>query len=323
MSIRLAFLLAGALLLGLLIARANVAAIAQAVGQADVRWLGVAVLFIAGNIAVKALRWQVMVARLTGIRLRARLAAPAILAGVAAASLSPARAIDVAKPLMLKRRWGVGLSTSASAVLVERFLDGAALVVLLGIAFLVLPIARTAQFSPIFSAAGLLLIGGTLLFVSPDAVRAVSTAVARRLPLRAGLRGRVLRLTAAFADGLTVWRARRTLWPLLGLSVIAGLFEAGRLVATFAAVGLQMPLAGAMLTFSAASLIAVLTVIPGGIGVAEVSMAGVAGVILGLRPTTAAVAAGVLVDRALAYYLIVALGAVVLVAWGGIRDGMA
>lgn len=323
MRIRLAFLLAGGLLLGLLVARADVSAIGRAMGQADGRWLGLAVLLLAANVAVKTARWQVMVARLTGIRLSARHAMPAILAGVAAASLSPARAVDLAKPLMLKRLRGVGLSSSTSAVLVERFLDGAALVVLLGGALVMLPIARTSQFGPVLSASGLLLIAGALLLASPAAVRALSTGVVERLPLRAGLRERIHRFSNAFADGLMVWRAHRTLWPLLGLSVIAAVLEAGRLAAVFAAVGLVMPVPGAMLAFSAANLVAVLTLIPGGIGITELSMAGLAGVILGARPTAPEVAAAVLVDRALSYYLVVALGALVLLAWGGIRERVA
>lgn len=323
MRLRLAFLLAGGLLLGLLIARADIFAIGRAVGRTDGLRLGLALLLLAANVAVKAVRWRLMVARLTGIPLSARHAVPAILAGVAAASLSPARAVDLAKPLMLKRLRGVELSTSTSAVLIERFLDGAALIVLLGGALLMLPIARTSQFGPVLSASGLLLIAGALLLASPAAVRALSTGVVERLPLSSGLRGRIHRFAHAFADGLMVWRAHRNLWPLLGLSVLAAILEAGRLAAVFAALGLAMPLAGAMLAFSAANLVSVLTLIPGGIGITELSMAGVAGAILGARPTVSEIAAAVLVDRALSYYLVVALGALVLLAWGGIRERVA
>lgn len=323
MRIRLAFLLAGALLLGLLVSRADVGAIRQAVGEADVRWLGLAVGLLAANVAIKAVRWQVMVLRLTDIRLPLRQAAPAILAGVAAASLSPARAVDLAKPLMLKRTWGVGLSTSTAAVLVERFLDGAALVVLLGTALPLLPIARRSQFGPVLIAAGLLLVAGVLILASPAVVRVVSSGLVARLPLSGGMRGRIRRFSEAFAGGLTLWRSQRNLWPLLGLSVAAAVLEAGRLAAVFAAVGRAIPLPGAMLAFSAANLVSVLTLIPGGIGITELSMAGVAGVILGLRPTAPEVAAAVLVDRALSYYLVVALGALILLAWGGIRERMA
>lgn len=323
MSIRLAFLLAGALLLGLLISRADVGAIRQTLGQTDGRWLGLAALLLVANIGIKAVRWRIMVARLTGIRLPLRQAAPAIVAGVAGASLSPGRIVDLARPLILKRTWGVGLSISTAAVLAERVLDGTTLVLLLGVALLVLPVVGTLEVGPVLTVAGLLLVAGAFVLASPTTVRLVSSGLVDRLPLSGGMRARLQRFSHAFADGLTLWRAPRNLWLLFSLSVGAAVIEATRLAVVFAAVGLAMPLPGAMLMFSAANLVSVLALIPGGVGISEVSMAGVAAVVLGLRPTAPQVAAAVLVDRTLAYYLVVALGALILLAWGGIRERVA
>ncbi|MGH6960579.1 MAG: lysylphosphatidylglycerol synthase domain-containing protein, partial [Dongiaceae bacterium] len=88
------FLVAGAALLALLVIRIDVVGVRRAVAAADVRLLAAAVGLLTVNILIKALRWQVMVRRLTGARLDLPSAITAILAGVAAASFSPARSVD-------------------------------------------------------------------------------------------------------------------------------------------------------------------------------------------------------------------------------------
>jgi len=92
------------------------------------------------------------------------------------------------------------------------------------------------------------------------------------------------------------------------------LLEAARLAAVASAVGVSMSLGAAMLVFSAANLVAVAALIPGGIGVTELTMAAAAALVTGLRPGAPTAAAIVLLDRLLSYYLIVGIGAVVLAA---------
>lgn len=313
-SIRLVFLLAGAALLGVLLLRVDIAAVRGSLRGADPWWMGAALVCLGANVLLKAGRWRWMVGRLTGHTLDLPSAAQAILAGVAAASFSPGRTVDLAKPLLLKQRADVALSTSTAAVLIERFFDGVSLVVLFAVSLPVLRVARGATFHPALLAAGALLIGGMAVLASPRALRAASTRVIGRLPVSPELRAGGARVAGAFADNLALWRTPANLWPLLGWSAAAALCEAARLAAVFAALGLPLGLAGGMLTFSVANLLAVLALIPGGIGVTELSMAAVASLVLGLPVTSAGVAGGVLLDRLLAYYLVVGAGALVLLA---------
>lgn len=310
---RLAFLIAGVALLALLVIRIDVAGVRRAVAAADVRLLAAAVGLLAVNIVVKALRWQVMVHRLTGARLDLSFAVTAILAGVAAASFSPARSVDLAKPLLLKQRLGIGLATSTGAVLVERYLDGAALVVLFGVSIALVPIARGSQFQPALAAAGILLVAGIIALASPEMVRALMTRLIRRLPIPVELRERSARVIDAFATSLALWRAPRNIWLLLGASVLAALCEAARLAVVFGAMREPLGFAGGMLAFSAANLMAILALIPGGIGVTELSMAGVAALVLRMSAIRGSIVAAVFLDRILSYYLLVGIGALILV----------
>ncbi|HTE02592.1 MAG TPA: hypothetical protein VK739_00490, partial [bacterium] len=61
------------------------------------------------------------------------------------------------------------------------------------------------------------------------------------------------------------------------------------------------------------NLLGAATFIPGGIGITEFSLAGIITLVTALGPRSA-VAAAVLVDRVLSYYLVVALGSLILVA---------
>jgi uncharacterized membrane protein YbhN (UPF0104 family) len=67
-----------------------------------------------------------------------------------------------------------------------------------------------------------------------------------------------------------------------------------------------------MLTVSVANLVGVVALIPGGIGITELSMAGVASLILRVPAAGAVVAGAVLLDRLLSYYLVAGAGALIL-----------
>jgi len=314
-SVRVLFLLAGAVLLGLLLVRIDISAARESVRAASPVWLVLAAIFLIVNVIVKALRWRWMVARFAGAYLDLRSAVAAILAGVAAASFSPARTVDLAKPVLLKHRFDTSLAASVAAVLVERAFDGVALVVLFGISLPLLG-AGGAPFRPVAAAAGLFLAAGVLALTLPRTLRAVALRMIQRLPVSVGLRNGSERVTDALTGSLSLWRKRANLWPLMGLSVLAALADAARAAAVFRAMGLSLGLGGAMLAFSAANLVAVAALIPGGIGITELSMAAVAGLILRFPATHALVAGAVLLDRVLSYYLVVGVGALILLALG-------
>lgn len=314
--IRLVFFLAGASVLAALLASINWSELGQALAAVSLRPLLLAIALAAVNVAVKGVRWQLMVSRLSGQHLSLPAASAAILAGVAGASLSPSRAVDLAKPLMLKERFGTGLASSTAAVLVERLLDGAAFIVLFGGSLALLPGARGAEIQPVLLAVGLLLVGAASLLGVPERLGRVVGAATARAPLSAHIKQRLGSVVDAFFASISLWRQRRQLWPLLALSVAAAVLEGLRVAAVFAAMGTPVAIVVAVFAFSAANLVAVASFIPGGIGITELSMAGIVGLVFRAHGARTLIIGAVLVDRLLSYYLVVLAGSLVLMTSG-------
>ena len=310
------FLAVGGVLLILLALRVDWDAVRRVISTARPAAFLTAAGFAAANVAVKGLRWRMLVRRLTGSGppLSIGRAVQAVLAGVAAASVTPGRAFDLAKPLLLRRSHGTPLAAGVGAAMVERLWDGIALVVLFGISLLTLPLARDPRFRPVLIAAGLLLAGGLAILIAPRGIRLIGRVGLRLLAWMPGLRSLAQRAGSEFVDGVALSRGSSTLPALAAFSIGAAVLEAARLAAVASAVGVSMSLGAAMLVFSAANLVAVAALIPGGIGVTELTMAAAAALVTGLRPGAPTAAAIVLLDRLLSYYLIVGIGAVVLAA---------
>lgn len=311
---RVGFFAAGGLLLILLVLRVDWGAVLRVIATARPAAVVVAVGFAAANVAVKGVRWRMLVRRLTGSGppLSVGRAVQAVLAGVAAASVTPGRAFDLAKPLLLRQSHGTPLAAGVGAAMVERLFDGIALVVVFGVSLLALPLARDPRFRPVLIAASVLLIGGLAILIAPQGIRFVGRVGLRFLSWMPGLQSVVQRAGREFVEGVSSSRASSTLPALAAFSIGAAVLEAGRLAAVASAVGVSMSLGAAMLVFSAANLVAVAALIPGGIGVTELTMAAGAALVTGLRPGAPLAAAIVLLDRLLSYYLVVGVGAVIL-----------
>jgi len=279
---------------------------------ADAGRLALAVLLLIANVTVKAARWRIMAGMMSQRPLSLPAAETAILAGVAAASLTPGRGLELAKPLLLRASHGVPMASSTAAVVVERLLDGAALIVLFAVSLVAVPAGRGSAFYPVIAAIALFLTAGAALLLLPHRLTSIAMWVTDRLPLPAPMRFRVASVAERFVGGLAVWRQSGKLGLLLAASVAAAFLEILRLTAVFAALGLRVGLVDAMLAFCAANLLGAATFIPGGIGITELSLAGIITLVTAIEPA-ATVAAAVLLDRALSYYLIVALGALILV----------
>lgn len=309
--VRVALLLLGVAILAGFVSSLDVAAIVSAVSTADAGRLVLALVLLAANVFVKALRWRVMAATMHDRPLSLPAASAAILAGVSAASLTPGRGLELAKPLLLRSSHGVPMAASTAAVVVERLLDGAALVALFAVSLAVVPAGRGSVFYPVFAAIALFLIAAAALLLVPRRLTSLVTWVANRLPFTDRIRSPVASIAGRFTESLAVWRESGKLGLLLAMSVAAAYVEILRLTTVFAAMDLRLGFAGAMLAFCAANLLGTLSFIPGGIGITEFSLAGVVTLVTALGPR-AAVAAAVLVDRTLSYYLVVAVGAVIL-----------
>src|SRR3990172_6464335 len=101
------------------------------VGKANYWWLipGVAIYFLA--VWARAWRWHYLLRPLKAITTRAMF--PIVAIGYMGNNIYPARAGEVLRAAVLKRKEGVPISASLATILVERVFDG---VVMLGFVFL-------------------------------------------------------------------------------------------------------------------------------------------------------------------------------------------
>ena len=114
----------------------------QSVKNANYWWIlpGVAVFFV--GLWVRAWRWHYLLKPIKKIPTKVMF--PITCIGYMGNNIYPARAGEVLRAVVLKRREGVPVSASLATVIVERIFDG---VVMLGFVFLNLPaLAKVAQF---------------------------------------------------------------------------------------------------------------------------------------------------------------------------------
>src|SRR2546426_4762993 len=200
--LRVALLVLGLVILAGFVRSVDVAAIVLAVTGADAGRLALAVLLLIANVTVKVARWRIMAGMMSQRPLGLPAAGAAILAGVAAASLTPGRGLEMAEPLLLRGSHGVPMATSTAAVVVERLLDGAALIVLFAVSLVLVPAARESIFYPVIAAVALFFAVGAALLLLPHRLAAVATWVISRLPVTAPVRMRAVSIAARFAGGL-------------------------------------------------------------------------------------------------------------------------
>jgi uncharacterized protein (TIRG00374 family) len=197
-------------------------------------WLvpGVAVYFM--GVWARAWRWHYLLRPVKSIPTRTMF--PIVAIGYMGNNIYPARAGEVLRAVVLKRREGVAISASLATIIVERVFDG---VVMLSFVFLNLPeLARLTTDSGFVGdiqtlalwGAGAFL-GALALFLAaamyPEtAEQLVAWFTARAVPVR--FRGQVLSLTNRFLGGLESLRSPREALMVFLTSVVIWLFETGK-----------------------------------------------------------------------------------------------
>jgi uncharacterized membrane protein YbhN (UPF0104 family) len=257
---------------------------------AGFRWqLGPAVLAaVLANWVLRFAKWHYYLRRLA-IPLPAR---PSLLVFVSGftMSISPGKLGEVLKAVLVRALVGTEVSRTASVVLAERLTDVAGLLVLSALGATALP-------------HGPWLVGGL--------ATALALAVALfRIPALGGPARRLLPARVVEPLQLFVRSGRALLTPGalaigVGLSVVSWLFEciAFKLILTALDVGL--PLRVATFLYAFASLAGAVSMLPGGLGVAEGSLTAL---LVGLGTPLPAAAAATLLVRLGTLWLAVGLG---------------
>jgi uncharacterized protein (TIRG00374 family) len=263
------------------------------------------------GLSLRAVRWQLY----TRVLALAIPAGPSLFAFVAgfAFTATPGKVGEVVKSFLLKRRFGVPMSSTAASLVVERVTD---LLAMLALAIVGLATGglRGGGALDLDGGSAWVLIAGALALVM--AMEFLLHARLQRAAL--GVLGRVpglARLAGALPALLDSSRQLLTPVPLtvgLLLAIAAWSCEAIALHRILDALGAEVTIAGACFAFAAASLLGVLSMLPGGLGGFEATMV----LLLGAATVDKSVAvAATLLFRLGTLWLVSLLGLLVLVSW--------
>lgn len=267
---------------------------------AQMDWVGLMAALIVTDLAVRALRWQRLVAPIGKVRYPAML--EYLLVGYLANNVLPARIGELVRSHYLGDREGLSRTTTLGTVVVERVVDFVVVVAIASAAIIVLSVRGIVASAVLVGVA----VAGLLAAAVAVGIAAHRLPGAERIAAGAERWPRVHDLAGKLRGGLAVAGRPRTLAEALILSVVAW----GATVLAFAAAGQAI---GVELTIGQASLLA------SGVALATAIPAGPAN--LGTFEFAAleiGKAVGVPADPAFALALLVHAGILVITSVGGL-----
>ncbi|MDP9365114.1 MAG: flippase-like domain-containing protein [Chloroflexota bacterium] len=262
------------------------------------------------NYALRYLKWQLYLARI-GVRGVPLGTSVLVFLSAFALSITPGKLGEFIKCAVLKRLAGTPVSRSTAAVVAERLTDGLAMVLLAAAGAWLFPTGR-----PVIVAATLLALVAVVLLQRPRLIEAIID----RLPAHTALQ-RLTDHAEHFLDASGALVGPRLLAIGTGLGVVAWLGECGALFLIL--LGLGVPATWevfliATFVLAVSSLAGALSMLPGGIGVAEASVTAMLLLLVpgGVLDRGEAVAATLLIRFATLWFAVL-IGAVALVALRG------
>jgi glycosyltransferase 2 family protein len=270
--------------------------------------LGWALLVSAASFGVRALRWQFYLGVMK-IRVPVPDSLLLFLAGLGM-SITPGKAGELLKSLLLKERHDVPVARSGPIVVAERLTDFGALILL---AF---ASALWSESAIVVAALGALFVLLLFAFGRSELLGRLAVSVLCLLPF---VRRHREKLTIAHGS-------LRELWSVTSFSVamLLAIFAWGlqALTVTLFADALRVPtltLPGALIAYSAPLLAGSLALLPGGLGLTEASMAGTLRALSGMSATAAATIT--ILTRLVTFWFAIVLGLTALGAWRLTRRG--
>ena len=249
----------------------------QAVKTANYWWIlpGIAVYFVA--VWARAWRWHYLLKPIKSIKTRVMF--PVTCIGYMGNNIYPARAGEVLRAVVLKRREGVPVSASLATIIVEKFFDA---VVMLGFVFVNLPELAKLKGSSGFvgNIQQVAIIGTVLAFVILlifllAAMFPLITArfgqwfIDRLMPRR--FREQTTGIMHKFLDGLASLRSPANVLMVFLTSVVIWLLETGKYWFVMHAFNFTVSFFALMLMNGIVNLIGIIPAAPGYIGTFDAS----------------------------------------------------
>lgn len=289
---------------------ADVPKLADALVHWDWRWLWLTLLAVLVNYGVRFLRWHYYLHVLGITTVSSR---PSLLIFLAGFSLTmvPGKLGELLKSVLLKSRYDVPISRSASIVAAERLTDVIGMVLLAAIGISVFPLGLPAL--------GVTGVGLVLVIATVQSRRLVEWWLRRLTRVR--LLGSVANLLWNLYESAYVLLRWRPLIVAVVMSLIAWFGECVALFLILHGFGLEATLylwLASLFIYASASLFGAATFTPGGLGTTEGSMTTLVQLVLGTNATLAA--AATLLVRVCTLWFAVGLGALALLILG--REGV-
>lgn len=289
----------------------DVGGLLNALTGVDSLFLLIALGFSWANIVLKAVRWRLMIKEVSNTEVSSVYATVSVFAGVAGASLLPGRAFEITKPIMLRTSHDIPVGKTLPAVLFERLLDLAALFAVFLVSTLFVSARIQSDNTATYIAAAVGLLGLIIVIWRPQ----WGLLLLRKLTRPFDRFPNVAKAVNGIDNFIQIWQHGDVKFSWSSLSIAAMLAEIARAYAIFAAFDIDISPGLIAFAFSGSILVGLLSLIPGGIGVTETSQFGFLTILL---PGVAdgALQGAVLLDRFISYYLLVGIGAVVLLFVG-------
>ena len=232
---------------------------------ADPVWVAVMLLAVCADIAVRALRWRVILAPVA--RVSYRRTVQYLTTGYAANNVLPARLGELVRAHYVGDREGVSRTTALGTIVVERVIDFTVLVAVAAISLVILGIrgdlGAAVTIGVVVAAA---LVAGLVVALVGHRMPGFDRAqrAAERYP-------RVRALAETFRAGLAVAGRPRTMLPALALSLVAWTLTTITFAAGAQAVGIQLSWSQAALLAAGVNLVTAIPSGPGFVGTWELA----------------------------------------------------
>jgi glycosyltransferase 2 family protein len=265
-------------LLALFLRGAHLSEVWSEIKEADPWLIGISTVTTVLTMAVRALRWQYLLAPIG--RTRFRPAFRTTMIGFAASSVLPARPGEVIRPYLLARQEGLSVSATFATIVVERLLDSVTVVMLLaafvlffdpGMALADGTMYRLIRIGGLAVGGGTLALLGMLIFAAghPEALGRWVIRLEHLLPGR--IAHTLAGLLQSFAEGLAVVRAPMRLMIALALSLVLWLTIVLGIWTAVLAFHIALPFTGSFLLL-ALMAVGVSVPTPGGVGAFEAAV---------------------------------------------------
>ena len=275
----------------------DLAALRRDLGAYHFGHFGAALLLASLNYLVRFVRWEIYL-RVLGVRL-ARLESLLIFLSGFVMSITPGKVGEVWKSVLLQDRHAIPIARSAPIVVAERVTDLLSLILLASFGAYTFGVG----WAPIVT--GLAMVASVLIVVSSRTLTGVCLRLAAKLPL---VRRVAPRLEEAAASLQELVSARRLLVPTV-LAAFAWSAECLAYWEVFRGFdGVRVDAAAAFFVYSVSTIAGAVAMMPGGLGVTELGMTGLAQLLGGPTVTAAVASASTILVRLATLWFAVVIG---------------